>query len=384
MSATPEQLPTDIEAMQQLFIAQAAELKAAKAGLVAYALEIEKLKFQLTRLRRQKFGSSSERIAREIGQLQLRLEELETTKAEAEAKAEAAAPVAAPAAATAAEAAAAAVKAAVAAANPAPTAEGTAPQEPAKPKKPRRKFPEHLPRTTIVHEPTQGCPTPGCDGTLRKVGEDVTEVLRYIPGHFAVDRHVRPAMSCRKCEGMVQAPMPALPIPRGEADASVLAHVAIAKYCDHLPLYRQSEIYARDDVDLHRSLLADWMGKIAWLLALLAQKIAEHVMAGSVIHADDTPSTCWPPAVARPRPAASGCICAMSALTSGRRRRQSCSTTARTARASAAGRIWPRSPATFMPTGIPGITSFSTGTRMPNLVRSSKLAAGAIIWSTVL
>jgi transposase len=180
MSATPEELPTDIEAMKQLFIAQAAELKAAKAGLVAYALEIEKLKFQLARLRRQKFGSSSERIAREIGQLQLRLEELETTKAEAEAKAEAAAPVAAPAAATAAEAAAAAAEAAVAAAKPAATAEGTTAQEAAKPKKPRRKFPEHLPRTTIVHEPTQGCPTPGCDGTLRKGGEDVTEVHRQV------------------------------------------------------------------------------------------------------------------------------------------------------------------------------------------------------------
>src|SRR5262249_58722383 len=86
--------------------------------------------------------------------------------------------------------------------------------------------------------------------------------------------------SCRKCETMVQAPMPPLPIPRGEADASVLAHVAIAKYCDHIPLYRQSEIYARDDVELDRSLLADWNGKSAWLLEPLAAKICEHVMAG--------------------------------------------------------------------------------------------------------
>lgn len=132
-------------------------------------------------------------------------------------------------------------------------------------------------------------PAPGCDGTLRKVDEDVTEILKYIPGHFEVDRHVRPAMSCRKCESMVQAPMPALPIPRGEADTSLLAHVAVAKYCDHLPLYRQSEIYAREGIDFDRSLLADWTGKMAWLLAPLAEKIEEHVMAGSVIHADDTP-----------------------------------------------------------------------------------------------
>ena len=274
MSATPEQLPSDIEEMKQLFLAQAAhvqkltadlaaasaELAAARAGLMSNAIEIEKLKFQLARLRRQKYGNSSERIEREIAQLELRLEELEASKAEAEAKAEAAA-------------------------SATPTTTDTAS---AKSKKPRRKFPEKLPRTTVVHEP-QGCSTPGCDGALRKVSEDVTEILKYIPGHFVVERHVRPAMSCRKCETMVQAPMPALPIPRGEADASVLAHVGIAKYCDHIPLYRQSEIYARDGIELDRSLLADWNGKSAWLLEPLAQKMGEHVMAGGVIHADDTP-----------------------------------------------------------------------------------------------
>ena len=271
MSATPDQLPNDIEEMKRLYLAQAAnlerltaELTAAKAGLMAYALQIEKLKFQLARLRRHRFGSSSERIDREIAQLELQLEELEATKAAAEAKAEAVAPAT-------------------------PTTDTPASQPaPAKPKKPRRKFPDHLPRTTVVHEP-QACPTPGCDGTLRKVSEDVSEVLKYIPGRFEVERHVRPVCSCRKCETMVQAPMPALPIPRGEADASVLAHVAIAKYCDHLPLYRQSEIYARDGVELDRSLLADWNGRSAWLLEPLAAKMGEYVMAGSVIHADDTP-----------------------------------------------------------------------------------------------
>jgi len=265
MRETPDQLPNDLEEMRRLFLAQAAnlerltaELTAAKAGLMVYALQIEKLKFQLARLRRQRFGSSSERIDREIAQLELRLEELEATKAEAEAKSEALAP-----------------------ATPAT-------DTPAKPKKPRRKFSERLVRTTVVHEP-QACPTPGCDGTLRKVSEDVTEILKYIPGRFEVERHVRPVCSCRKCETMVQEPMPALPIPRGEADASVLAHVAIAKYCDHVPLYRQSEIYARDGVELDRSMLADWNGKSAWLLEPLAEKIGEHVMAGKMIHADDTP-----------------------------------------------------------------------------------------------
>jgi transposase len=273
MSATPDQLPNDIEEMKRLFLAQAAnlekvsaELAAAKAGLKIYALEIEKLKFQLARLRRQKYGSSSERIEREIQQLELKLEELEAAKAEAEAKAAAAAPAT-------------------------PTATDTPASQPpqAKSKKPRRKFPEHLPRTTVVHPHPHACPTPGCDGTLRTVGEDRTQILEYIPGHFQVREEVRPAGSCNKCGSMVQSPMPELPIPRGQADASLLAHVAIAKYCDHLPLYRQSEIYARDGVDLDRSMLADWMGKTAWLLAPLAEKIEEHVMAGAVIHADDTP-----------------------------------------------------------------------------------------------
>src|SRR6516225_11846408 len=149
MSATPDQLPKDIEEMKRLYLAQAAELAAAKAGLMIYALEIEKLKFQLARLRRQKYGSSSERIEREIGQLELKLEELEAAKAEAEAKAGAAAP-----------------------ATPPPTTDTPASQPTrAKDKKPRRKFPEHLPRTTVVHPYPQACPTPGCDGTLRTVGE---------------------------------------------------------------------------------------------------------------------------------------------------------------------------------------------------------------------
>src|SRR5262249_23306598 len=183
MNATPDQLPNDIEEMKRLYLAQAAELAAAKAGLMVYALEIEKLKFQLARLRRQRYGSSSERIEREISQLELKLEELEAVKAEAEAKAEAAAPAT-------------------------PEAPASKPGR-TKGKNPRRKLPEHLQRTTIVHQP-QACATPDCDGSLHKVGEDVTEVLKYTPGHFLVERHVRPAMSCRKCETMVQEPMPPL------------------------------------------------------------------------------------------------------------------------------------------------------------------------------
>ena len=77
-----------------------------------------------------------------------------------------------------------------------------------------REFPAHLPREVVEHRP-QGCDCPECGGRLRKLGEDASEMLDYVPGYFRVIRHVRPACSCRKCETMVQAPMPDLPIPRG-------------------------------------------------------------------------------------------------------------------------------------------------------------------------
>jgi transposase len=251
-------LPDDIEELKRRLIAREAELAAAKAGLIAKTLEAEKLKFELARLKRMTFGASSERIKREIEQLELKLEELESDAAQGE-------PAAAP--------------------EPPAEEQSAEPRE----KRRRRQFPEHLPRTTNTHEPASAtCASCGSD-RLRKVGEDVTEVLEYIPGRFEVTRHVRPAYSCRACEAMAQAPMPSLPIPRGQAGAGLLAHVAIAKYCDHLPLYRQAEIYARDGVDLDRATLADWMGRVAWLVRPLAERIGEHVMAGGVIHADDTP-----------------------------------------------------------------------------------------------
>jgi transposase len=124
---------------------------------------------------------------------------------------------------------------------------------------------------------------------MRKVGEDVTEILEYRPGRFEVIRHVRPAYSCRTCEAMAQAPMPSLPIPRGQAGPGLLAHMLIGKYCDHVPLYRQSQIYARDGVELDRALLADWAGRAAWLIDPLVEAIARHVKAGETIHVDDTP-----------------------------------------------------------------------------------------------
>ncbi len=251
-------LPKDFKQLKALYLAQTVELAAAKAGLLLKTLEAEKLKTQIARLKRMSFGASSERVRRELEQLELKLEEIETAEAQAEAAAE-----------------------------PAATEPSQPAQEEAPAKKQRRKLPEALPRHDIVHEPASACPA--CGGLMRKVGEDVTEILEYIPGRFEVIRHIRPACSCRKCEAMAQKPMPALPIPRAQAGAGLLAHVLIAKFCDHLPLYRQAEIYARDGVDLDRATLASWVGKAAWLVEPLADRIGRHVMAGSVIHADDTP-----------------------------------------------------------------------------------------------
>jgi transposase len=278
MPLTSNQLPNDIAALKRLVLSKdaeltarttelstaSAELAAAKNGLVVTQLTIEKLKAQIAKLRREKFGASSERIDRALEQLELALEEAETAKAEVIASQQQPSEP----------------EAAVA---EAPSAETGKPE-----KKKRRQLPPEFPRRDVIHRPPDVCKR--CGGTdLRDVSESVTEVLRYVPGHFEVDRHVRPACSCRKCEAMMQAPMPELPIPRGMVDASFLGHIAIAKFCDHIPLYRLAEICARRGLDIDRSQLAEWLGHVAWLLAPLVELIAAHVMAGRAIHCDDTP-----------------------------------------------------------------------------------------------
>jgi transposase len=262
-----DDLPNDPAALRRMLIAerealaaQAVELAAAKAGLVSKALEIEKLKVQLARLRRQQFGRSSEKIDRIIEQLELMLDELE---AEAETGPMTAGPVA-----------------------------GTVTDEddgaPVRKKSSgRRPLPEHLPRREIVHNPN--CTCPACGGAMRKVGEDISEVLDYIPGHFEVVRHIRPALSCRRCESMMQMPMPSLPVERGRPSAGLLAHILVSKYCDHVPLYRQAGIYARDGIDLDRAVMANWVGKSVWITTPLVEAISEHVMAATTLHGDDTP-----------------------------------------------------------------------------------------------
>jgi transposase len=257
MSLATAKLPTDPAALRAFALACQGELKAAQTAVQLNAVEIEKLRFQIAKLRRMQFGRSSERITRQIEQLELQLEELETGEAEDVARAEASEPAA-----------------------PIPVR--------AKPK--RKPLPEHLPRQEVMHQPEGdgACICPACGGGMGKLGEDVTEVLDYVPGHFQVIRHVRPKYACRACDAITQAPAPAMPTPRGRATPAMLAHLLVSKYCDHLPLYRQCEIYAREGLELDRSTLCDWVGQAAWLLDPIVDAIRTHVFAAEKIHGDDT------------------------------------------------------------------------------------------------
>jgi transposase len=119
--------------------------------------------------------------------------------------------------------------------------------------------------------------------------EDVFEILEYIPANLKVIRHVRPKYSCDKCNHVVEAPAPSRTIVRGLAGPGLIAHVLISKYADHCPLYRQSEVYAREDIELDRSTMADWVGAASQLLTPFVDALRKHVLATDKIHVDDTP-----------------------------------------------------------------------------------------------
>jgi len=246
MDHAADNLPDDIDALRTIIAAQALEL-AKRDGL------IEQLRTQLALLRRARFGASSEKIDRAIEQLELALEEIETK----------------------------------ASSDPVPTPVAAAEKE-AKGKPSRQPLPDHLPRETKVHEPVHTCLDCGGEDFL-KASEDVSEVLDYVPASFRVVRHVRPRYVCKHCDAILQAPTPSLPIERGKPGPGLLAHVLTAKYCDHLPLYRQSLIYAREGITLSRSTMAEWVGRASWLLQPLVEKLREHVVSGNRLHGDDTP-----------------------------------------------------------------------------------------------
>jgi transposase len=252
-----EELRVLILAQYEQLVSAEAKLTTTQEQLLSREREIEHLKLLLVKLHRMQFGRKSEKLARQIEQLELRLEELESKRSENESTPPASASV--PAGSTA------------SAAKPA-----------------RRALPDHLPRQTRRHEPKETV-CPQCQGELRKLGEDVSEILEYVPASFVVIRQVRTKLSCTKCDCIVQAEAPSRPIERGLAGPGLLAHVLVSKYCDHQPLYRQSEIYGRQGVELERSTMADWVGGSSRLLEPLVEALRRYVTAAGKLHADDTP-----------------------------------------------------------------------------------------------
>lgn len=151
----------------------------------------------------------------------------------------------------------------------------------------RSPLPPQFPRTVIHHEPENTQCACGCQ--LQRIGEDVSEKLDYTPGVFTVEQHVRGKWACRQCETLIQAPVPAQVIDKGIPTAGLLAHVMVAKFADHLPLYRQEKIFGRAGLAIARSTLAQWVGQTGVRLQPLADALREAVLNQGVIHADETP-----------------------------------------------------------------------------------------------
>ncbi|MGH8215248.1 MAG: IS66 family transposase [Rhodanobacteraceae bacterium] len=152
----------------------------------------------------------------------------------------------------------------------------------------RRALPADLPREEVIHEP-EHCNCQACGQALVKIGEHVSEKLDVVPMSFKVRRDVYPQYACRQCETIVAEPVAPAILDGGMAAPGLLAQVAIQKYADHLPLYRQEAIFARHGVELSRTTLAEWIGVIGWQLQPLVDRLREKLLASPILHADETP-----------------------------------------------------------------------------------------------
>jgi transposase len=259
----PDTLPGDLASAHAMILAQRETLAEREAALTeaqneakVRALEIERLKLQLAKARRERFGQSSERGKLLVEQLELAIAELEETQAEEETKAEIAAPETA-----------------------------RAPRRP--PQRGPRKLPENLPVERVI-EPAP-CVCGKCGGDrLRKLGEVVSKTLECEPRRGKIIERVREKFSCRDCEAISEPPAPSHPIPRGFAGPSLLAMILVGKFCDHLPLNRQSAAFAREGIELEVSTLADWVGGCAAALDPIIAELRGHVLAAERLHVDDT------------------------------------------------------------------------------------------------
>jgi len=256
MATTPS-LPDDIDALKALLLQRDGELQSLRQtvstlelALSVRTLEIEQLTLQIAKLKRMVFGRKSEKIDQKLEQLETRLEDLIAEEGAAEQTAEA--------------------------------------QAQPRQKSIHKPFPESLAREEHIIEPKEDA-CPQCGGNLKPLGEDVSEQLEVIEAAFKVIRHVRKKKACACCDCIVQAPAPSRPIQRGFAGPGLLANIAVAKFADHQPLYRQALIHARRGVELDPATTGRWMGACGVLITPLVEALRRYVVAPGKVHSDDTP-----------------------------------------------------------------------------------------------
>jgi transposase len=244
-------LPSDVDTLHQLVRDLAAQVADDRSELGQAQAEIERLKLIIRRFQRAQFGRRSERI--DGDQLALGLEDLDADIARLQA----------------------------------PLPRASAHDVGSQPMSRRQGLPEHLPREDVAID-IDGRVCPCCGNALHVIGETVSETLDFVPARLRVLRIRRPKYGCRTCGTIHQAAAPERPIAKGMASPGLLAHVLVSKYCDHTPLYRQSQIFARHGVEIERSTLANWVGGACWWLEPLQARLAAHVFGSDKIFADDT------------------------------------------------------------------------------------------------
>lgn len=260
MSKEAATLPDNPAVLKAMIAALQAENAKISATLRAHDQLIQTLRLRIAKLQKQAFGARSEKIEREIEQLELALEDLLVAVAEVDT-----APL---------------------------DEDDTVTVQPSPEKgqsKPRRRprVSDDTPRERRELDPGNDCPD--CGGDLRVVGEDVSELLDMIVAQLKVIEIARVKKSCRRCEKMVQVPAPSRPIPGSMAGPNLLAYVLVSKFDDHLPLYRLNEIFARMGADIPDSTLVDWCGRAMKVLQPLTERIETEIMASDLLHCDDTP-----------------------------------------------------------------------------------------------
>ena len=249
-------LTTDTNLLHQIVTDLVNEVTSLKDKNISLEDQLTHLQGQLTLLKKQRFGKSSEKLDSQIAELEAKIEECELLEAASDQARE-------------------------------DKQDSTSTEEKSKNTPKRQKLPEHLERIDEVLNPDPICPNCGGE-SFRKIADDISESLEYIPASFKVIRHIRPRCACINCEKIVQAYPASKPIAKGMAGPGLLAYILVQKYCNHLPFYRQSEIYAREDIELSRSTMASWAGQCAALLQPLVEEIRKSIFASSHIHGDDT------------------------------------------------------------------------------------------------